>query len=132
MSTLPVDQLLADALKALVTLSDHQGGFHSGHTVLETRIRALHEFAKTPVAPTAPAAAAEPSECIGTQIAKDEFAKRWDEAYQRKVDQDVTPEYLQWLQDSAPREGVGGNVAWNAGVAWERRARAASLGENHE
>jgi hypothetical protein len=76
-------------------------------------------------AATSPPAQAEPSsqepaECIGTQIAKDEFAKRWDEAYQRKFDQDVTPEYLQWLQDSAPREGVGGNVAWNAGVAWAR------------
>lgn len=65
-------------------------------------------------------ASASEHESIGTQIAKAEFAKRWDEAAQRKCDESVTPEFLRWLQDEAYREGVAANVAWNAGVAWAR------------
>ena len=79
----------------------------------------------------APASASEP-ENIGTQIAKTEFAKRWDEAAIRKdmVDEAVTPEFLTWLQEQAPREGVASNVAWNAGVAWARAsASVAGAGE---
>ena len=38
------------------------------------------------------------------------------------TDQSVTPEYLSWLVSVQPRAGVGGNEAWNAGVAWAKAA----------
>ena len=38
---------------------------------------------------------------------------------QAKTDQTVPPEYLAWLESLYPeRNGVGGNEAWNAGIAW--------------
>lgn len=37
---------------------------------------------------------------------------------QQQTNQSVTPEYLEWLDSIQPRHGVGGNEAWNAGVAW--------------
>jgi hypothetical protein len=40
------------------------------------------------------------------------------------TDQSVPKEYLDWLDSIRPREGIGGNEAWNAGVAWERNRRA--------
>ena len=39
---------------------------------------------------------------------------------QPQTDQSVTPEYLEWLDSIQPRHGVGGNEAWNAGVAWAK------------
>src|SRR6185503_2638969 len=33
---------------------------------------------------------------------------------------EVTAEYLDWLRTDCRSEGVGGNEAWNAGVAWAR------------
>jgi len=34
------------------------------------------------------------------------------------IDDSVTAEYLAWLESNHPRHGLGGNVAWNAGVAF--------------
>jgi hypothetical protein len=42
------------------------------------------------------------------------------------IDDAVTPEYLAWLEAIYPRHGVGGNVAWNAGVRWERSRKVAA------
>lgn len=79
------------------------------------------------LAASAASLVAEP-ESIGTQIAKAEFAKRWDEAAIRRdmVNDAVTPEFLLWLQEQAPREGVASNVAWNAGVTWACSLRQAT------
>ena len=35
----------------------------------------------------------------------------------------VTPEYLEWLKSIWPRNGLGGNVAWNAGYEAGRQAQ---------
>lgn len=84
----------------------------------------LSAFAAAP-ATSLPASEAKP-DGIGTMIAKHEFARRWDEASQRKNDDSVTSEFLTWLQNEAAREGVAANVAWNAGVAWARASLLAS------
>lgn len=36
------------------------------------------------------------------------------------LDQSCTPAFLHWLDTIAPREGVGANEAWNAGVEWQK------------
>jgi hypothetical protein len=42
-------------------------------------------------------------------------------AKQAQTDGTVTPEYLAWLKSLYPATpGVGGNEAWNAGVAWAK------------
>lgn len=70
--------------------------------------------------------AEEASDGIFRMIAKAEFALRWDEAAQRaRSNEAVTPEFLHWLQDMAPREGVAANIAWNAGVAYALAAHPA-------
>lgn len=67
---------------------------------------------------------------LGTKIAKAFFKQRWDEAAQRKgTDQAVTPEYLDWLQTQARREGFAGNEVWNAAAAWARSDTARIVAE---
>ena len=39
------------------------------------------------------------------------------------TDQTVTPAYLEWLESVKSRNGIGGNEAWNAGVAWQALAQ---------
>ena len=104
---LPVSEVFHDVVHA-----------HDKVHLENVRLNTLHEALKH--------ATGSAGDDIGTQLAKIEFAKRWDEAAQRECDQAVTPEFLRWLQDEAHREGVGANVAWNAGVAWARQQQGAA------
>jgi len=55
-------------------------------------------------------------------LARRFFEDRWNEAALRETpDQAVPAEYMAWLQTQAPRTGFGGNMVWNAAVAWARQ-----------
>lgn len=48
---------------------------------------------------------------------------------QKPTDDSVRFEYLEWLASIQPRHGVGGNEAWNAGVAWAKSQQSQEIPE---